>query len=511
MTKCRLTVRAPEGVWQGEVDDWTGFVVLAALSAEPESFAELAEAVRRYLPQHRLFDQPRPTADGDDTTADGRWCLVDLVGRTVVAGADFELPDPRGAYEANEDEATDGFPIVWLDTPSDWAFQQAGDDWRSLVAARAATRTAAGPVDARAVLFGPPLLEHLAAGVLAARTGDATDGPGELEQTRAIHAAWLMTPRADLGGRTPRDVLLAQRHRIDADLDHRAQQWSRQGHPAPALAVDCAAYRWGGFGITQVVLYFDLVRALLAYAWDQAKQGPRPTQPVLVGRLAECRDWWLDNPNEESGPGMTPAELMESERRRMPVTGGGGHLFDDCPLCQAQASGEFGPMFMHFDGHHLELEEEFVFSLCQTREEWEQQEKEFREMSEAIDRQQRERAAASPDADDPLAGSVWQSSFVDWDGFAGADAPPGEALLALGFPLAELTGNLRPLPEGADLLRSLNQAYAGLRTSQDAAATNSAAQEFRELLESAGQKYPDLTSRCADLQSRLDEVLRRLS
>jgi hypothetical protein len=58
MIKYRLIVQAPEGVWQGEVDSWVSLVILAALSAEPESLDELAEAVRRYQPEHRLFDQP---------------------------------------------------------------------------------------------------------------------------------------------------------------------------------------------------------------------------------------------------------------------------------------------------------------------------------------------------------------------------------------------------------------------------------------------------------------------
>src|SRR5262245_27661853 len=88
---CRFAVRTREGVWQGDVDDWTGLVILAALSAGPESFAELADAVRRYQPEHRLFEQPRKGWDDAAANADGAWCLVDLTGRTVVASG-FELP-----------------------------------------------------------------------------------------------------------------------------------------------------------------------------------------------------------------------------------------------------------------------------------------------------------------------------------------------------------------------------------------------------------------------------------
>lgn len=509
MTMCRLTVRAAEGVWQGEVSPWTSLVVLAALSAEPESFGELAEAVRRYQPENELFDQPGQTV-GDEAAADGPWCLVDLVGRTVVAGGGFELPDPRGAYQADANDQPEGFPIVWLDTPPDWLFQEAGD-WRTLVAARASARSAAGRVDARAVLFGRPLLEHLADGVLAAAAHGPVDEQRERELTRALHADWLLTSRADLGGRTPREVLLAERNRIALDLEHRSEQWSRQGHAPPALPPDSVTYRCGGFGTIEVVFYFDLVRALLAFAWERAQQEPRPIPPALVEHLATFRDDWLHHPNEATSMPMTPAELIESERRRMPLLSDGSHLDHDCPICQAEAEGAFGPAFVWFDGHHLELEDEFAFSLCETRAEWEREQEDYRKFSEEMDRKDRERASAGEGAAGPLAGSVWQSSFVDWDVMAGPGASPRQALWALGFPLSELVGDLQDRGGGADLVRSLNEAYGGLRAGQDTVATDSAAEEFRERLETVARQFPDLTAKCADLQSRLDEVLRRLS
>jgi hypothetical protein len=123
MMTYQLIVRTPEGVWEDQVDSWTSLVVLAALSAEPESLAELAEAVRRYQPEHRLFDQPRQSAERYEAGAHGPWCLIDLLGRTVVAGAAFDLPDPRGAYQADAEDHAEGFPIVWLDTPEDWLFR----------------------------------------------------------------------------------------------------------------------------------------------------------------------------------------------------------------------------------------------------------------------------------------------------------------------------------------------------------------------------------------------------
>jgi hypothetical protein len=364
-------------------------------------------------------------------------------------------------------------------------------------------------VDARPVLFGRPLLEHLAHGILTA-SGGIHDEAREQERTRAIHAEWLLTARADLSGRTPRELLLAERNRLALDLEHRAQQWSRQRHPVPPLPADALAYQRGGFGTMEVCFYFDLVRALLAEGWRLTQQEPRPTPALLVERLAEFRDRWVGEPNEATSLFLSPQQLIELERRRMPVTSDGSHLDCDCPICQALAEEEdFGPAFLCFDGHHLELENEFAFSLCATREEWDREQEEYRRFAEEMDRKTSERSAAGPDAD-PLAGSVWQSTFVDWQDWADPHTSPREALLALGFPLAEVVGELQGRPNGVDLLRSLNASYAGLRTSQDAVAADSAAQEFRELLEEVSRQFPDLTPRCADLQSRLDEVLRRI-
>jgi hypothetical protein len=507
MTTSRLTVRASEGAFQGDVDGWTALVILAALSAEPENFGELAQAVERYEPDRRPFDQFRDTVT-DEESRDSPWCLIDLLGRTAVAGSGFKLPEPRDAFEADADDHAEGFPIVWLDTPADWLFLQAGDDWRATVAARALARTSVPPVNARAVLFGQPLLQYLTDGVLRA-SSPAMEEERQQELTRAIHGGWLVSAHADLGGRTPRETLLAERLRIASDLEHRAQQWSMQGHAVAALSTNSTAYRFGGFGTTEVVLYFDLVRALLTEAWELTRQEPRLSPGLLVERLAEFRDAWLQAPNEGSRS-MSRAELIENERRRMPVTSDGSHLDCDCPICKAEAEGNFGPMFMWFDGHHLDLEDEYAFSLCTTLEEWNKEQKGYRDYAEEMDRKERERAARGEDETDPLTASAWQSSFVNWDTVAGPDASPQELLFALAFPLAELIGDLKDRADGRDLLEALNRAYSGLRTVTDEIAIDSAAQELRGLLEQAADKFPDLTAKCADFQSRLDEVLRRL-
>jgi hypothetical protein len=354
-------------------------------------------------------------------------------------------------------------------------------------------------------LFGPPLLEHLADGVIASVAEGAVDEIRELELTRAIHARWLMTERPDLGGRTPRDLLLADQKRRSWDMERRSEQWSRQRHPAVGVSPDSIAYRFGGFGTMEVVLYYDLIRALLPAGWDLAKEEPHSTRETLVWELAGFRDAWLNYPNE-GGP-WTPAELIESERRRIPVASTGEHLFDDCPICQAMAKDDFGPTFMCFDGHHLELEDEFAFSMCQTREEWDKQQEEYRQFSEEMDRKAKERAAGG-EGDDSLVGSVWKTSYVNWDDATAPGASPEGAMFSLAFPLSELVSELQSRPNGEELLKSLNAAYATLRTSEDDIVRESAACDLRDRLEELSRTFPDLTPRCADLQSRLDEVIR---
>src|SRR5262249_14490695 len=153
-----------------------------------------------------------------------------------------------------------------------------------------------------------------------------------------------------------------------------------------------------------------------------------------------------------------------------------------------------------FDGHHLELEDEFAFSLCRTRAEWEAQQEDYRRFSEEMDRKAQERPALAEDE----TASAWSSSFVD------LDQSPLSPLVGLSFLLAELGSDLRERPGGLALLRDLTDRYRQLRTSEDAVASASAAEDLRDGLELMTQQFPDLTAKAADLQSRLDEALRRV-
>lgn len=500
----RLTIRAAGLGICWETDEWAVLVALAALAAEPETEAEFFAAVRRYQPNH-LWDETGQAAEIEASASeDGNWCLIDLPSRTVVAGSKFDLPDPHSAFEpGDDDDPPDGFHVVWLDTPRDWLFQRAEGDWLSVVAKREETLASQRRVETRSVLFGRPMLEFVAKQVVA----ELEAGPPDVrqrERIRAIHADWLMTARDDLLGRTPRQVLLDRHEQIDRDVQHRSEQWSMQGFAPPPLDVASAAYRFGGFGTTEIVLYFDLVRSLLEEAWTRVSDGVS-NREILVQQLADHRDRYLDHPPTELSLDQTCNELIESERRRMPILDDGRHLDCDCPICRAQAEGAFGsgPEFMFFDSTHLEIEDEFAFSLTESRDEWEMEHSAMMCIDAQVEYELSKTAAV---ADKPE--SAWKSSSVDWDKLLGGGGSHQAAKLACGFPLAELVSHLKRCGAEQETIDGLNDAYAEFRRAEDRVAEQSAAEALRESLENVADAHPELVPRSADLQSRLDEVLR---
>ncbi len=190
----------------------------------------------------------------------------------------------------------------------------------------------------------------------------------------------------------------------------------------------------------------------------------------------------------------------------MPLVGGGSHLDDDCPICRMEAEGGFGLMFCGFDGHHLALDDEFAFSLCAPREEWEQEQEEYRQFSEAMKAKDREREAVG---DDPFT-SVWTSSYVDEELLREAGAMSPGAVMALAMRVAELISNLKTADGSRNLLESLNNAFDAYRAADgDAALSAAATAQLVDVLEQIAAAQPHLTAKAADLQSQLAERQRQ--
>src|SRR5262249_53544866 len=138
---------------------------------------------------------------------------------------------------------------------------------------------------------------------------------------RDVHARWLLTPRGDLQGQAPRDVMLAEHNFITWDLQHRADQWATLGACPRGLDPHSRAFRLAGFGTHEMVKYYDVVRVVTwSCRWrleEQPSALPEGFVAAEVKRLARLRDEWLDAPDRDCR-GLTPRELIDHERARLP-------------------------------------------------------------------------------------------------------------------------------------------------------------------------------------------------
>lgn len=198
-----------------------------------------------------------------------------------------------------------------------------------------------------------------------------------------------MTPRDDLRGRSPRDVLLEKRDFIDFDLQTRSLQWTFQGEGPPCLAPDSFAYRFGGFGTHEWVVYYDLVRHLF---WRASELDGRDFD-TAVSTLEQIKSDWLETGDGEY-EGKVPAIIIDNERKRLPQAMSAAEMIidEDCDLCRIsalEAEMGFGPAFWHLDGSHLD--DGFAFSFCLTLEEWEVENRRREEFDREFEREREER------------------------------------------------------------------------------------------------------------------------
>jgi hypothetical protein len=317
----------------------------------------------------------------------------------------------------------------------------------------------------------------------------------------AIHAAWLMTPRDDLGGRTPRELLLERRRAIVWDLEDQALTWSKLGAAPPGLPLASAAYRYGGCGTHEVVLYYELLRHVLESArqWLYSEAGqPAADAAELAARLEEARRQWLDTPRVQ---GLTPLEVIELERRRIPlaVSGAEAMIDDDCPMCQMMAD-DLGPCFVNLDG--CNMDDEFPFAFHLSRDEWEAERLEMEEFNRKFNAEWAARRAAEGDA----ASETWKESFSAADLAAGS---PDLALLGIAAHLSELGLKLKELPAGQPWVESLNRHFGNLREAvgnPDGGLLEPVVERFCDELAAAAADHQALGEQCADLDRQVRQL-----
>ena len=385
MSHVRFNISDRDGSVSGDLHGSMTTPLIAALTAEPETIAEFESALHRFIKPESDWSPLRGFLDHEDLEPyDAGIVAIDLAGRTVGFETTYSIPHFEGNVRVPREYA-DGDDDVYIPyrLPDDWTFVDTIPCYEYTRDEMREKRSKHMPSDARPVLFGRPLIAHIATSI-STSPDLAKEG-----LFAAIHAEWLMTKREDLAGRTPREVLFEKQDFIDFDLHTRSLQWSFTKVCPPALTEDSFAYINAGFGTHEWVLYYDMIRYLLADAAEHREAGAVTDVESEIVRLSRVRDDWLRSPDSESW-GQLPCEIIDLERRRVNMTMTAQQILIDenCPCCVAMSQDFDTPMFWHLDG--CNMDDGFVFSHFATMDEWEAHEREMEEFNREFERKRKE-------------------------------------------------------------------------------------------------------------------------
>ncbi len=542
------------------VDDWDATTLLACVSEDPADWSQLAGVWPRYQigPSVETLEELDFAEVGFKTamanlSMQRAWIVIDLRTKRLCFGTENDPMERDGCYAVYEHGNSGAEFRIMVHLPPWWEFHSHVD--LSMVSK---PRQEELPVfqPRREVLWGPALAQGLAelmvaqldqdpvlAEILASLSTDFTELATSstvvdesmerlrelrkqvYEKTVTVHRDWLMTPRSDLDGRMPRQCLHGGMNWIGLVIEGQQWQVTTEASLTP-LPKAMANNPNVPMGISEVCLYFDLCRELIESGWvhlslrmDRVNRGRSNTDvEEFAFFLGNVQKGWMRMPHED---GDTPEKILSAERHRLPRMLDADHAAEidcDCPICEMMKLGDFGPSFEGFDGHHLELDDEFAFSLIESREEWEESrlsaegmfglEDDNRDSDEAWmeigdDDDDDDDDEDDPDEDDEF-GSVWKSTYVSQDGIPGDT----KGHIAISFLLADMMDTLRQLdaPNEVEELKQAFREYRAAGQYEMAFAT----EQFQGVLEQVAQRHSELVSRSADLQHRLDEIARRV-
>ena len=522
------------------IDNDTALTILALISDDPSTWEEAisvwaryrSPSVCEYASSLPLEDRESQSVAASLSLADA-WIVIDFDKKRVTTGGLFPDFGRDATLTMTDDEDDDRGYSMSIHLPPWWEFYERAE-------AASVNQARISPIDKpvvnREILYGEPFLADISSRILHIATSDAwrncpqVDGRRNVRSfTISVHRDWLMTPRDDLDGRTPRQLL------------HGAIQWSdsvvwgqqlrcQDGEPLVAVPNDWKGFATAPMGSQEMCMYFDLCRELIeaGWHWCQSQEGSfavsseKSLHPQLVDFLREVQEQWLKNPFEGGAP---PSFIIECDRRRVPWGSGTPiegiesvpseqHIPDcDCPICAMMADGMFGVSFTSIDGHHLESDGEFAFSMHETREEWEEEQGVYDDFDDELEN---DSDLGEDDLDEDETG---EDDIEDADdGFASAwpgikhDGPfPGDrgGYLKMAFMISDIGMALQDQGAEQEEVRQLNAAFADYRRSGSQCAESSA--KLKDILQSLSDEYPELISKSADLQSRIDESVRSLA
>jgi hypothetical protein len=317
MSEVRLVIRDFErDIWANRHGGFADCVI-AALSAEPETIEELDAALERFIVAGDGLHFGGFYEGFDDRPHDAGVVIVDLAARLVACDSIYGSAKAEGSIAYHDGNKATSIPVNYH-LSDDWMLTGEVDGWRKLAEERRRDRRLNPPMDARLVLYGESLLRFIAEQCFEAfrhqlvPAGEDPTDPlyqHEYDLVRDIHVRWMMTPREELRGQTPRQVMTPKRAFIEADLHDREFQWSLMERCPPGLDPGSAAYRLAGFGVHEIVVYYDMVRELLGHCRSDVAKYLRenfadPAREDFVTAeldlLEGVREVWLDSPYSDS-------------------------------------------------------------------------------------------------------------------------------------------------------------------------------------------------------------------
>ena len=433
------------------------------------------------------------------------WLAVDLVQCRLLLGARFNQLDVRLPPWWQCDRS--GTPqLIQHERPGRWQL----------------------PSPARDVLWGQPLCQYFASELLDRvwQHGQIdlqpfTTPQARYEATVEIHRDWLLTPRLDLDGRMPRQVL---HEAIDWVEDVSMSQSSAiaAGQAAIPIPTTLTTFLRAPWGFNEMVMYFDACRATLEKGWeliqtwaDQPSHLPSGTRTrienTLWQSLREHLHLCLVNDTDEP---WTPAEVIQQERLRVPLVESGEFqpLDCDCPICRSMASEQWGPSFVHFNGYALEMDGQFAFSRFTSEAAWEQS----LDLWEPADRtphpNDNQATSTGPgllaDVTSAAVSAAYRDSWIQPlpDGFPTGDGNGKIDTLLMSFQLAEIVAVLEDSRQHQPIIDALNRAFESLRT-EDRRQRELGVRQFADLLQQAGQQCPSVDRLTHSLRDKLIQEL----
>ena len=529
-------VRSSKTVQKAYVSPEIAFTIWATCSEDPHSWDELVanwpryrtDAVPEFLSTVPLTECSLQQAV---VAAENKpdWIFVDFCQKRILTGPGIESLG-RNVTLALADDNEKSQPLPFHLPP--WWKLQEQTNASSLLSDR--SRDPAMPYSDRPFLYGDALYDFVEQRITLVERGLLVSCFGDLESQRKprerftdddrrksnarykivkeIHRDWLMTkhplvPAIRTGATVPRDLLHGGCDWNDKVIFGQQRRFEF-GFPMVASPPDGKDYDVMPLGREEVIMYFDYCREVIeAGCWDAASG---PTNKQIHQQMRAAGQRWLETPHEGGSP---PRFVIECCRRRVPRATGVSivgmdeveeehHLDDcDCPVCNMMAEEIFGPSFSGYDGHHLELDGEFAFSLWETREEWKEEQCVYDEFDDSIEDETTNTESTVKSENDDFE-SVWKSTTCD--------APiPGDSSrqLQLAFLLTEIVGDLQSSAPAPDLIERMNQTFRDFRHAE-MELKDSAKAAFVSTLEEAAEQLPTLRSKVSDFESKLDEFER---